>query len=82
VEFLHKYRCPSTPEEFAAWYYINNMDLVGELMLLSYRMGRIEKLTPFQIFVLGMYCGQYGGDICPECGLNFGPWCGKLFPHA
>ena len=77
VGFIDGFKLPSTPEEFNKLFRPWEWDIVGERLLLMFRMKKVQKLSPFQLFLLSIYGYEHGVEVCTQCGLTVGPWCGE-----
>ena len=82
IKFLRSYKIPYNFEDFLADYHLSNWDIVGEILLLSIRMGVVTTITPMHCVILGIYLEEFGLEICSECGLSVGPWCSMYFLYS
>ena len=79
VAFVEGFKIPTSLEEFNRDFRPREWDIVGERLLLFYCMKKIQKLSLFQLFLLSLYGYEYGVEVCTDCGLMLGPWCGEFF---
>ena len=79
INFVKGFHIPTSTEEFEKDFQPQEWDIVGERILLLYHMHKLQKLSSFHLFLVSIYCHEYGVEICTWCGLTLGPWCGKCF---
>ena len=76
ISALEGFPIPSSPEEFFEKFQFEEWGIVAEKMLLKMRLCLL-KGNSFQNFLVSLYCKEHAPEICEECGLTEGGWCGK-----
>jgi hypothetical protein len=77
LSFIEGFVFPTSIGDFLKNFRPREWDIVGERLLLVIRMRKLTAPSEFQLFLASIYGYEYGVDVCPECGLTIGPWCGK-----
>ena len=77
LQYIEGHIIPDTVREFLKSHHMCDWDILGEIILLTLRMCKLVKPSEFQVMLGSIQAYEYGVDICPDCGLTEGPWCGE-----